>query len=215
MVEIVQLMDKAIVSELETDNPREDNAENKLELWKVHLRHMLQLYKKGGNKRRVRFDPVLTNWAIVFLACTSVNTYKEVAKVMMLPSISYIYKLSNDRVSRSNQRAYSLCIQTMNSTALRANAENWGEVDRIGFAALDSASAAVGVQWDYQRKKLVGQCNEHSFQPLTNKFQKQANRLKSFLDGERDDGNKVSVFTIGYLFMKFMFRTTRSIYFKS
>ena len=86
----MKIMNRQIESELPKETPLEDNAENKLELWNVHLQHMLQLYSKGGNRRRVRNDPMLMDWAIVLLARTSVNTYNEIWKVMMLPHIPHL-----------------------------------------------------------------------------------------------------------------------------
>jgi hypothetical protein len=35
---------------------------------------------------------MLMNWEIAFLSPTSASTYKEVAKIMMLPHISTIYR---------------------------------------------------------------------------------------------------------------------------
>ena len=45
------------------------------------------------------------NWAIAFLACTSASIYKEVAKIMMLPNISTVYRKTTELITTKNYKA--------------------------------------------------------------------------------------------------------------
>jgi hypothetical protein len=87
----IGIMEKLISSALQ-----EGGTPEVLELWRVHSEHIMKVYENGGKggegRKRVRYHPLLMNWAIAFLAHTSVRVYAEVARVMMLPQISHIYK---------------------------------------------------------------------------------------------------------------------------
>lgn len=56
---------------------------------------------------------MLLNWAISFLARTSSSVYNEVARVMPLPDISYIYHKTAEMVSTMGDEAYSINIDTI------------------------------------------------------------------------------------------------------
>ena len=65
--------------------------------------------------RGIRVDNKIKQWALVLLARTSKRVYMEVAKVLKLPNVSYIYRLSNQIVSRNHSRGYLLCFQTIHT----------------------------------------------------------------------------------------------------
>lgn len=105
----------------------------------------------------------------------------------MLPHISYVYKLSKQIVSSNNERAYSICFQTISTIEQRSIKEEWSKTACIGFNSIDSASAATGIEWDNTRNMMVGQCNAHKFQPFTKKFEMLAKKRKAAELAE--DGN--------------------------
>jgi hypothetical protein len=86
----IGLMDSPITEALE-----KGSAPEALELWRLHSEHFSQVHANGGKgqgRKRVAYHPLLLNWAIAFLACTSSRVYGEVAKIMMLPNISHVYR---------------------------------------------------------------------------------------------------------------------------
>jgi hypothetical protein len=83
----IRLMDNPITEALEKGSAREV-----LEFWHLHREHISQVHANGGKGRgwkRVACHPLLMNWAIAFLACTSSRVYGEVAEIMMLPHFSH------------------------------------------------------------------------------------------------------------------------------
>ena len=56
-----------------TDVLQEDSS--KIDLWKIHLRHVLKVAESGGKNLHVRFDPLLLQWSISLLAKTSHTVY--------------------------------------------------------------------------------------------------------------------------------------------
>ena len=147
---------------------------------------MLDYWIRDGNKHRMRYDDDYLEYGMTFLARNSNRAYRELQKVMILPDISYMNKLIAQRVTRSGKRAFSLCTITMNTVMKRSENEEWDENGNLLWLTCDSMSVKVGVQWDYRRSILVGQCNEFTFSPLKNRFHKEANNLKSL---DSDGGN--------------------------
>ena len=109
------------------------------------------------------------------LACTSVNNFQEVWKVMKLPHISCLYKKSNEIISNHNQHAFSICTQTIETIARRAKEENWDATTRIRVMSWDLAGTSSSIQWDYRLNKMVGQFQAHKLKHLNNKFNMMAN----------------------------------------
>jgi hypothetical protein len=86
------------------------------ELWQMHVEHINNVYKQGGKGRgfkKLTYHPMILNWAIAFLACTSVSVNSNVAKVMMLPHISHIYKNTAELVSTERDKAYGQHMTTI------------------------------------------------------------------------------------------------------
>ena len=84
-------------------------------LWRIHHENLNKHFVNGGKSRGtpVPVDPVMLNWAIAFLAKTSSSIYKEVAKIMVLPDISYVYRNSTKLISHASITGYSLHITTI------------------------------------------------------------------------------------------------------
>jgi hypothetical protein len=77
-------------------------AKVELELWQVYAKHIRKISDDGGTRRGCKpYNPMLMNWAIAFLACTSASTYNKVAKNMMLPniSISTVYRKMTELIT--------------------------------------------------------------------------------------------------------------------
>jgi hypothetical protein len=63
---------------------------------------------------------LLLNWAIAFLARTSSRVYEEVAKIMMLPHISHVYRKTAKLISTLSDKAFGLHLNTIRSISERA-----------------------------------------------------------------------------------------------
>ena len=90
-------------------------APDGLELWRLHSRHIAEVDKndgKGTGQTRVKYHPLLMNWAIAFLARTSARFYAEVAKIMILPHISHVYRKMAKFISSECDKAFSLHINS-------------------------------------------------------------------------------------------------------
>jgi regulator of replication initiation timing len=172
LVQIVSLIDKVIEEDL-----KQDGDENARIMWKIHLRHLLQLYAAGGNARKVKCVQLILDWSIVFLARTSKRIFNEVRKVMRLPSYSWVCKVSSERVSRTDSKAFSICIVTLSEMRKQSEAENWSSTTKCGFLAADAAAITEGLQWNYTSNKLEGSCELQKYQQVTNKFHKMANQM--------------------------------------
>jgi hypothetical protein len=62
-----------------------------LEQWQVHTEHTTKVYEKGKKGRGcATYHPMLMNWAMAFLACTSSSTYTKVAKIMCMLHVSTV-----------------------------------------------------------------------------------------------------------------------------
>jgi hypothetical protein len=76
-----------------------------LELWKVHAEHISKICSNGGKRRGCQsYHPMLMNWAVAFLSCTSASTYNKVAKIMMLPNISTVYRKMAEMITTKMTR---------------------------------------------------------------------------------------------------------------
>jgi hypothetical protein len=87
-----------------------------LELWRVNAKHISKVCGDGGKRRGCQaYHPMLMNWAMAFLARTSASTYKEVAKIMMLPNISIVYRNTAELITTKNDKAYCMHMNTIRS----------------------------------------------------------------------------------------------------
>ena len=172
-------MSDTIVLELEKSGKPEA-----CELWLIHRDRINQHYEKskGGEKKGRRapvpVHPVILNWAIAFLARTSSTIYKEVAKIMLLPDISYVYRKTKELVSRSSDKAYSIHIATIRTIRERAKKEKWTQNQRTGCLANDSANINAGIKHDHVTNIFIGQ-ESHRIGKLSNMFYSMAQNVKN------------------------------------
>lgn len=174
-VEGVNIMSPTIEKALEDGGDVEA-----LELWKIHREHLNKQYENGGKKRgrAARVDPVLLDWAVAFLAKTSVSVYKEVAKVMLLPDIRLVQRRTAKLVSSSVDKALSMMINNLKRMKERADKEDWTENQRKGCVGFDSANINSGIQHDYVSNTLVGGDESHSLTSLSKMFHSMAEKVK-------------------------------------
>ena len=113
----VAIMNDQIVGALEDGGAKEE-----VELWHIHKEHLDSVFENGGAGRgkKAPIHPMLLNWAIAFLARTSVSTYNEVSRVMKLPHISYIYRKAADMISTMNDKAYAINVDTIKEIGKQA-----------------------------------------------------------------------------------------------
>jgi hypothetical protein len=101
---VVKIMDGPISKVLQSGV-----ATVELELWRVHAEHIKKVCGNGGKRRGCQtYHPMITNWAIAFLAHTSSSTYNKVAKIMMLPNISTVYRKTAKLITSKNDKAYCM-----------------------------------------------------------------------------------------------------------
>jgi hypothetical protein len=110
------------------------------------------------------------NWAIAFLARTSGRVYGEVAKIMMLPHISHVYRETAMLVSTQRDKAFGLHINTIRSIHERANRKKWTRHQRIGVVAQDSANINATIKHDYVSNMLKGGNQTHCLATLLQMF---------------------------------------------
>ena len=159
-----------------------------LELWRVHAEHIKKVCVDGGKRRgRQTYHPMIMNWAIAFLAHTSSSTYNEVAKIMMLPNISTVYRKTAELITSKNDKAYCMHMNTIRSISDRARLENWTSHQRIGAIAQDSANINSGIEHDYVSNVLKGGDESHSVATLSRMFQALAQKMK---DAECDENEQ-------------------------
>jgi hypothetical protein len=140
-----------------------------LELWKVHAEHISKVCGKGGKRQGCQsYHPVLMNWAAAFLSCTSASTYNEVAKIMMLPNISTVYRKMAEMITTKNDKAYCMHMNTICSISDHARCEHWTSHQRIGVIAQDSANINSGIKHDYVTYTLKGGDKLHSIARMQN-----------------------------------------------
>ena len=210
----IEVMDETITTAL-----KEGNAEEELDLWELHRAHINQVWKNGGRSRHKKapVHPTVLNWAIAFLAKTSVSVYKEVANIMQLPDISYIYRKTNELVSTTADRGYSLNLQTIRTMGERANKDQWSENARKGVLAQDSCSLSAGIEHDHVSNRLIGGDETHRLGNLSNMFHLMAQQVRDVPSEEsnEDEGDaidKVSDLCISNYFPFIKSHTPRTIH---
>ena len=188
VTEATNIMNDQITAEL-----NEKGTEEQRDLWEVHRDHLNKVHAKiqakGCDKNiHVPVDEALLNWSIAFLARTSTTTYKDVAKVMRLPDISYVYRKTNEMVSGAADRGYAINIQTIKTLSDRANRENWSPQARRGCLAQDSASIKAGIEHDYVSNQLIGGDESHRLSNLTTMFRSLAQKVRDASTENEDEG---------------------------
>jgi len=115
--------------------------------------------------------------------------YKDVAKVMLLPDISYVYRKTAEMVSTNNDKAWGLHLNTIKSLAEHANRENWTKHQRFGVIAQDSANIKSGIEHDYKSNQLKGGDETFGIANLSKMFQALAQEVKD-AESNEDDTDK-------------------------
>jgi hypothetical protein len=172
----VNIMDGTISDEL-----KKSGATVEAEIWRIHTQHINKVYEQGGKGRgfkRLTYHPALLDWSMAFLARTSAGVYSEVAKVMMLPDISHIYRLIAEKVSTESDKAYCQHMNTIRSLSERARKEGWTSNQRVGCIAQDSANIKAGIEHDYGSNTFKGGDETHSIVSLSRMFQAMAEKVK-------------------------------------
>ena len=179
-------MDNTISNALE-----DGGASEGAEIWRLHAEHIRKVAENGGKGRgfkRITYHPLLLNWAIAFLARTSANVYNEVAKVMMLPTISHVQRKTAELISTDKDKAFTLHMNTIERIRDLARKEKWTDHQRIGVIAQDSANIKTGIEHDYVTNDLKGGDETHSIATLSRMFQALAQQVKDTTD-EFDDAD--------------------------
>jgi hypothetical protein len=152
-----------------------------LELWHLHSEHISQVHANGGKgrgRKRVAYHPLLLNWAIAFLARTSSRVYGEVAKIMMLPHISHVYRKTTKLISTQRDKAFGLHVNTIQSISEHARREQWTHYQRIGALVQDSANLNVTIKHDYMSKMLKDGDQTHRLATLSQMYQMMARKVR-------------------------------------
>ena len=190
----MDLMNTTIESALE-----DVGAHKELEIWHLHKERINKVYENGGTGRGKK-APVHTKllmWAIAFLAKTSASVYKEVAKVMKLPHISYIYKKTAEMISTIGDKGYAINIATIRTMGERAEQEKWTPHQRTGVLGQDSCNLNAGIEHDYVTNTLVGGDESHRLGDLSHMFQVLAQQVRDAqeedVDNDEDGGPKKRV----------------------
>ena len=112
------------------------------ELWMLERDRLNAIFDNGGKVvgRQVPVHPTILWWSIGFLAKHSQSCYKEVAKVMKLPNISYVFRKMKEMVSRSNDKGYAIHFTTLKTMKERAKEQGWTSHQCTGAIAEDSDS---------------------------------------------------------------------------
>jgi hypothetical protein len=181
-------MDSPITEALEKGSAREA-----LELWHLHSEHISQVHANGGKGRgwkRVAYHPLLLNRAIGFLAGTSGRVYGEVAKIMMLPHISHVYRKTAKLISTRRDKAFGLHVNTIRSISERARREQWTHHQRIGALAQDSANLNATIKHDYVSNMLKGGNQTYCLATLSQMYQTMARKVRDAqeLENENEGG---------------------------
>jgi hypothetical protein len=187
----VGIMEGSIVTALQ-----DGGAPEALELWQLHSNHITQMDKNGGKDqgwKRVKYHPLLMNWAIAFLARTSKRVYEEVAKVMMLPHISHVYRKKAKLVSMQSDKAFGLHINTIQSIHEHACCKKWMRHQRIGTVAQDSAHINATIKHDYVSKMIKGGNQTHCLAILLQMFQTMAKKVRDAESGGGATGSSTMV----------------------
>jgi hypothetical protein len=164
-------------------------APEALELWRLHSQHITEVDKNGGKgkgQKMVKYHPLLMNWTIVFLARTSVRVYAEVAKIMILPYISHVYRKTAKLISLKWDKAFGLHINTIWSIHECARRKKWMWHQRIGGVVQDSANINATVEHDYVSNMIKGgNPQTHCVATLPQMFQTMAQKMRDAQRGTR------------------------------
>jgi hypothetical protein len=157
-----------------------------LELWQVHADHIVNARQNGGKGRgfkKLYYSSTILYWAMAFLARTSNTVYKEVAKVMMLPDISHIHRLTGKIVSTHSSKAFCLHIKTIQSLRERAICicEKWTPHQMIGVIAHASTNIKAGIEHNYVTNTLKEGDESHRLETCSHLFGLMAQRMKDSL----------------------------------
>ncbi len=156
-------------------------APMELELWQLHTKHITKVNNNVGKsqgRKNTTYHPMLINWAMAFLACTSAHTYNKVAKIMMLPHICIIYHKTAELNTTKNNKAYCLHMNTIRSISDRAHCKNWTSHQQIGAIAQNSANINSGIEHNYVTNTLKGGDESHSVTTLSRMFQALVQKVK-------------------------------------
>jgi hypothetical protein len=187
----MNIMDEPISDALE-----KYGATGEAEIWRIHADHIRAVSEQGGRGKgfkQVRFHPLLIDWSMAFLAKTSASVYNEVAKVMMLPNISYVYKKTAEAISTKKDKAGALHMNTIHSIGERATKEKWTSLQRTGVIAQDSANIKSGIEHDYTSNKFVGGDETHSVVTLSRMFQALAQEVQAEKNNVLDDDEDAAI----------------------
>jgi hypothetical protein len=113
----------------------EKDEDDMLELWQVHADHIANAQQNGGKGsgfKKLYYSSTIMYWAMAFLAHMSNTIYKEVAKIMMLPDISHIHRLTEKIVSTHSCKTFCVHIKTIQSLQEHAIHEKWTPHQMIG-----------------------------------------------------------------------------------
>ncbi|KAL7527593.1 hypothetical protein ACHAXR_005041, partial [Thalassiosira sp. AJA248-18] len=119
-------------------------------------------------------------------AKTSTAVYKEVAKVMLLPDISYVYRKTNELISKSHGKAYSIHMGALQGLKERADKEGWSCHQRIGCLGQDSANVKKDIEHDHVSNKFVGCDESHKLGTLSKMFHSMAQNVKDAAAAEQE-----------------------------
>jgi hypothetical protein len=145
-------------------------APEALELWPLHSQHIAEVDKNGGKgkgQKMVQYHPLLMNWAIAFLARTSARVCAEVAKIMMLPHISHVYRKRAKLISSKCGNSFGLHINTIWSIHKHARHKKWMRHQRIGVVAQDFSNINASVEHDYVSNMIKGGDQTHCLATLS------------------------------------------------
>ncbi len=148
---------------------------------------------KGIGRKRVKYHPLLMSWAIAFLARTSVRVCGEVAKIIMLPHISHVYRKTAKLVSMQIDKAFGLHINTIRSIHERAHREKWMQHQSIGMVVKDSANIDAAIKHDYVSNMIKGGDQTHCLATLLQMFQTMAQKVRDAESGSGKNGSATVV----------------------
>jgi hypothetical protein len=72
------------------DKEQDEDTRDLFSVYFEHVHKNQDYFRTGKKTSGLRFDPLLFNFALLILARTSHNTYNEIGKVMLLPSLSMV-----------------------------------------------------------------------------------------------------------------------------
>jgi hypothetical protein len=72
------------------DKEQDEDTRDLFSVYFEHVHKNQDYFRTGKKNRGLRFDPLFFNFALLILARTSHNTYNEIGKVMLLPSLSMV-----------------------------------------------------------------------------------------------------------------------------